>query len=193
MKELQTRNAPKLRILETETDYHILYTEESVSTTAYGFRLSWGALAVLAAIGMLCLTLFVAAQGRDPTPPPPSSPSVAVPDDGPAGPPPDSVAYGLDTSGFVFPDSGDRLLTEADIAAIAASDTYTVKELLRFAVNEIYARNGYEFSTAFYREFYRQFDWYEGGLTAEQAVAGFNRRERKNVDFLLSMEEQYSS
>ena len=70
MKELQTRNAPKLRILETETDYHILYTEESVSTTTYGFRLSWGALAVLAAIGMLCLTLFVAAQGRDTTPPP---------------------------------------------------------------------------------------------------------------------------
>lgn len=82
MKELQTRNAPKLRILETETDYHILYTEESVSTTTYGFRLSWGALAVLAAIGMLCLTLFVAAQGRDTTPPPPSGPSVTVPDGG---------------------------------------------------------------------------------------------------------------
>lgn len=193
MKGLQTRNAPKLRILETETDYHILYTEENVSTTTYGFRLSWDALAVLAAIGMLCLTLFVAAQGRDTTPPPPSGPSVTVPDGGQAGPPPDSVAYGLDTSGFVFPDSGKRDLTEADIEALASSDAYTVKELLRFAVNEIYARNGYEFSTPFYREFYRQFDWYEGGLTAEQAVAGFNRHERKNVDFLLSMEDLYSS
>lgn len=193
MKELQTRNAPKLRILETETDYHILYTEESVSTTTYGFRLSWGALAVLAAIGMLCLTLFVAAQGRDTTPPPPSGPSVTVPDGGQGRPSAGLCCVCLDTSGFVFPDSGKRDLTEADIEALASSDAYTVKELLRFAVNEIYARNGYEFSTPFYREFYRQFDWYEGGLTAEQAVAGFNRHERKNVDFLLSMEDLYSS
>lgn len=190
MKQLQTKRPPRIQVLKTEHEYHIYYADENTSTYSVGIHISWGALFWAVACLLLLGFLFESQGSKNPASNQSSSTEASgVPDSASLA---DPIAHGLETEGFVFSDSDSRLLTDADISALMTSDTYTVQELLRFAVNEIYARNGYEFSTKFYREFYRQFDWYEGGYSAEQAVFAFTDCERKNVDFLLSVENQYS-
>lgn len=95
------------------------------------------------------------------------------------------------SSGFVFPDSDKRILTEADILSLAAVEGYSEAELLRYAVNEIYARHHYSFSSEMFSSFFNGYSWYDGYLSAEDACALFNSIEQHNLAFLLKAEEKY--
>ena len=57
--------------------------------------------------------------------------------------------------GDVFPQSSDRLLSEGDVGVLTDYE-------LRIAINEIYARNHYQFQNADMREYFSKKDWYTG-------------------------------
>ena len=93
----------------------------------------------------------------------------------------------LYSTGMVFPDSSVRLLTQEEIADISGGTSYTKYEMYCFAINEVYARKGYSFSSApYYERFYSSFSWYpqNHSLTMEQARSQFNSFEQVNVDAL---------
>lgn len=94
-------------------------------------------------------------------------------------------------SGFLFPDSDTRYLTEDDIISLAQAEGYSEAELLRYAVNEIYARHHYLFTTEKYANFFNAYDWYDGYLSADDACALFNSIEHRNIATLLKAEEKY--
>lgn len=90
-------------------------------------------------------------------------------------------------TGIVFPDSNERLLTIRDVDELSLISGYSEKELLRFAVNELYARHGYLFQTEKYAEHYNSYG-FEGYTDAETAVSNFNEYELANLSFLCSIE-----
>lgn len=93
-------------------------------------------------------------------------------------------------SGMLFPESSERRLDESDIQKLAQIDGHTEKELIRFAINEIYARHHYLFTNEKYLDFYSGYEWYDGYLGAEAAAASFSKTEHKNIALLLKAEEQ---
>lgn len=56
--------------------------------------------------------------------------------------------------GCIFPNSSTEEISEEEIKKLT-------DEELRYAINEIWARHGYIFSTPEILKYYRQFDWYE--------------------------------
>ena len=94
-------------------------------------------------------------------------------------------------NGFVFEDSNVRILTDADLMSIYEMQTseYDAKIILRLAINEIYARHNYKFTEAEFAEFYSQYSWYNGYLSAEEACSQFNNVENQNLSFLIMAEK----
>ena len=88
----------------------------------------------------------------------------------------------VDSNGFIFPDSSTTLITLEQMDAKLKD-----KPDLRLAINEIYARHGYQFSSEQYQNYYQQFDWYNK-LSKESDMdkvsASFSDVEKKNVDAL---------
>lgn len=83
---------------------------------------------------------------------------------------------------LVFPDSDKTLLTDAMIA-----EKVTDKQTLRLAINEIYARHGYLFTSGEYADHFNQFDWYKNmpkEADMNKVSAGFSETEKKNVEKL---------
>lgn len=91
-------------------------------------------------------------------------------------------------AGFVFPDSNTVLLTSSRI-----SSTVKDAQTCRRAINEIYARHGYQFSLQDNIDFFNQYSWYQS-MTKESDMdkvsAQFNATETKNVDLLQQYENQ---
>ena len=84
-------------------------------------------------------------------------------------------------SGYIFPNSSRKKLTRSDILSIAKSQW-------GYARNEIYARHGYEFNTAKYRNYFNKKSWYSpGGFD----TTDLNEIEWYNMDLIKSMEEEY--
>lgn len=85
-------------------------------------------------------------------------------------------------SELVFPDSDKTLLTDEMI-----NEKVQDKQTLRLAINEIYARHGYQFTSEEYTNHFNQFDWYKN-MTKESDMnkvsAGFSETEKKNVEKL---------
>lgn len=92
-------------------------------------------------------------------------------------------------SGFVFPDSDTALLTDEEI-----SEKVTDADTCRRAVNEIYARHGYEFTQQENIDFFNQYDWYrdmDKESDMEKVSAQFSKTEKENVDKLLEYEDAH--
>lgn len=90
-------------------------------------------------------------------------------------------------SGFVFPDSDKVLLTDDRISEIV-----TDADTCRRAINEIYARHGYEFTMQANIDFFNQYDWYKNmdkESDMEKVSAQFSKTEKSNVDKLLEFED----
>lgn len=84
--------------------------------------------------------------------------------------------------GFVFPNSDKELLTEAQI-----SERVKDKSTLRYAINEIYARHGYQFEKEEYRNYFNSFDWYKNVAkepNMDKVGAMFSKTEKENVERL---------
>ena len=96
------------------------------------------------------------------------------------------ASAGWENSGYgageIFPDSSFRLLTDEEIQ-------YLSKEHLQYAINEIWARNGYIFSDREWLDYYLQFSWYTPTISKEEWTAAgqgayLNSTEVANVDKL---------
>ena len=78
----------------------------------------------------------------------------------------------------IFPDSSERALSEAEVAALSDYD-------LRIAINEIYARNHYQFQTPEMSEYFGKKAWYSGSNPDQTSVrSGFNSTEEANMKLL---------
>jgi hypothetical protein len=101
------------------------------------------------------------------------------------GPNPDAARSAAPSGGVVaaapgdllIPDSSQRLLTADDVAGFSALE-------LRFARNEIFARNGFRFKDPVLREHFSQFGWYKPVTDNVQ----LSPTEKANVAMLKSAE-----
>lgn len=86
-------------------------------------------------------------------------------------------------TGWFFPDSSERLLTDADVVGLSKAE-------LQIARNEIYARHGRRFNNPDLQAWFNSCSWYKGTVAPEdfdeQAV--FNQTELANVYFLKEKE-----
>lgn len=90
-------------------------------------------------------------------------------------------------SGFVFPDSDTVLLTDERI-----SETVTDAATCRRAINEIYARHGYEFTLQENIDFFNQYDWYKDMAKESdmaKVAAAFSSTEKANSEKLQQYEQ----
>ena len=108
-----------------------------------------------------------------PTPAPEQSPA-AKPIRSPSG----------EWDGEVFPETRTHLLTRQEIATWDA-------DKLRYAINEIYARGGYDFRIPAIKQAFMRFQWYRSrlvnGRSQDEAVAHLSPLERKNLEFLQNV------
>ena len=80
--------------------------------------------------------------------------------------------------GDIFPESSDRLLSEGDVGVLTDYE-------LRIAINEIYARNHYQFQTPNMKEYFSKKDWYTGLYPNQEDVrAKFNSTEEANMKLM---------
>jgi len=92
-----------------------------------------------------------------------------------------SSSSGGTSSGYIFPNSSTKKLTRKQILSID-------KSMWGYARNEIYARHGYSFNTAKYRNYFKKKSWYkEGGFSTKK----LNSIEWYNMDLIKKMEKEY--
>jgi len=98
---------------------------------------------------------------------------------------------------FLFKDSDRRFLTDEDVWELKqAYQLYCncgyfvpeFKEILSYAINEIYYRRGYNFAETAYEEYFADYSWYDWFTPLyekpEYAQKDFNQFEQANVDLL---------
>lgn len=96
-------------------------------------------------------------------------------------------------SGEVFPDSSSRYLTDKDLELLWKGEL-GADAMVRLALNELYARNGYTFSNSWFRNYYAQCSWYDGGNCKDSEVVEerFNVYEKANKKFLREFEKSHN-
>lgn len=91
------------------------------------------------------------------------------------------------TADYIIPDSGTKLLTDADIQGLNAQE-------LNYAKNEIYARHGRMFDSKELQDYFTSKSWYKAEYPATEfdAESGsiLNETEKKNADFLRDAENE---
>ena len=95
-----------------------------------------------------------------------------------------SLTY-YDDDGYIVPDSGVRYLTKSDLSKLT-------KKELGIARNEIYARHGRSFKIKEYSDYFRSKSWYKENpkYNYNNEAVNLNKIELKNVDLILSLENQ---
>lgn len=92
------------------------------------------------------------------------------------------------SSEFIFPQSSSEYLSESDLYGLSAWQ-------LKVARNEIYARNGREFTTQSMREYFNQCSWYQCTWSAEsfdqKEETLLNKYEKANRDLIRNYEKKY--
>lgn len=84
------------------------------------------------------------------------------------------------TNDFVFYDSSYRYLTDSDVISLSYADTQK-------AINEIYARHGNAFSTAYWRNYFNQFSWYRNYSPKKKvSQSDCNSIEKANLNKLIA-------
>jgi hypothetical protein len=85
--------------------------------------------------------------------------------------------------GIIFPESSYEIIDEYRIQALTDVE-------LRYAINEIFARNGYIFKDESLRQYYSQYDWYYPHIAPENFTESiFNEIEYQNVDAMQKERE----
>ena len=81
--------------------------------------------------------------------------------------------------GIIFPNSSSEIISTQAIQALS-------DEELRYAINELYARNGYIFKNEELGQFYSKYDWYKGTVKADDFSGElFNSVEKENLESLM--------
>lgn len=88
------------------------------------------------------------------------------------------------SSGFVFPDSSSRKLTDSEIRSTLRSKSgYSpTGDYAQDAINEIYARNGYVFKDSTIRAYYESQSWYYAD--SNFSYSDLNSVEKYNISLL---------
>ncbi len=89
-------------------------------------------------------------------------------------------------TGLVFPNSDMAYLTKDEIAAVSTSPYCA--ELLRYAINELYARHRFSFEIEPYKTHYLNLG-FEAEIDMQQARDEFNLYEESNLNILLQLEK----
>ena len=79
------------------------------------------------------------------------------------------------SSEFVFYDSSYRLLSDYEVSGLS-------KNTIQKAINEIYARNGYNFKDSAIKAYYQATSWYV--VNPNFSTSDFNYYERENISLL---------
>jgi hypothetical protein len=86
--------------------------------------------------------------------------------------------------GEAFPETRLRRLTAQDVASWPA-------EKVRYAINELYARGGYDFRTPEVKETFMRLSWYRerlvNGRTQDEAYGHLSALERSNLELLQAI------
>ena len=88
-------------------------------------------------------------------------------------------------NGYILPGSDAKYYTESDIKKLTHKG-------IRYAINEIYAENGYIFTQKKeLKEYFEKQAWYDGDTTDQSVVrARMNKYELENIDLLLALENK---
>ena len=84
-----------------------------------------------------------------------------------------------DPDAYIFPDSATRKLTKAEIRKVDS-------ELWEYGRNEIYARHGYKFTKAKFKNYFASKDWYKAGGFSTKDLSEI---EWYNMELIRWMEE----
>lgn len=98
----------------------------------------------------------------------------------------------LSTAEYMLPDSDMRYLELEEVEALA---DYGGKDLIRLAVNEMYARHGFVFKKPKNQEYFERKSWYypQPGLTDSYVKEHlFNDYEKANLEMLLKVEKRFN-
>ena len=84
-------------------------------------------------------------------------------------------------SGEAFPETRTRLLNATEVRSWDLAK-------LRYAINELYARGGYDFQSPEIKKIFLHFSWYRerlvNGRSQDEAVAHLSSLERNNLELL---------
>jgi len=109
----------------------------------------------------------------------PTPPNTNVPNE-----PPSSNSSVTGWPGEAFPETRMLRLKAEDVA------TWTA-EKVRYAINELYARGGYDFRTPEVKEVFMRLSWYRerlvNGRTQDEAYAHLSTLERSNLELLQAI------
>lgn len=95
----------------------------------------------------------------------------------------------VNADGFLFPDSNQQELTDAQL-----QEKVTDREKCRQAINEIYARHGYQFSTESIYNYFMQYSWYQAlpkNSDMTKVDDTFNAVEKKNIEKLQAFKSAH--
>lgn len=104
----------------------------------------------------------------------------------------ETYSQDMATSEYVLPDSDMRYLEWKEVEALA---NYGGKDLIRLAVNEMYARHGFVFKKPKNQEYFERKSWYypQPGLTDSYVKEHlFNDYEKANLEMLLKVEKRFN-
>ncbi|WP_314881984.1 YARHG domain-containing protein [Filifactor alocis] len=104
----------------------------------------------------------------------------------------ETYSQDMATSEYVLPDSDMRYLEWEEVEALA---NYGGKDLIRLAVNEMYARHGFVFKKPKNQEYFERKSWYypQPGLTDSYVKEHlFNDYEKANLEMLLKVEKRFN-
>lgn len=104
----------------------------------------------------------------------------------------ETYSQDLSTAEYVLPDSDMRYLELEEVEALA---NYGGKDLIRLAVNEMYARHGFVFKKPKNQEYFERKSWYypQPGLTDSYVKEHlFNDYEKANLEMLLKVEKRFN-
>lgn len=94
--------------------------------------------------------------------------------------------YDSGSSGYIFPDSDVRYLTDSEVSGMSA-------QWLCYAKNEIYARHGRMFDTKELSDYFNSQSWYFGWIEPEDfSPSVFNQYETANIELLKKYEYLYA-
>lgn len=79
-------------------------------------------------------------------------------------------------AGFIFPDSHERYLSESEASGLSSDDA-------QMAINEIYARRGWDFKKEKYKKHFSQYSWYHP-VSRDEGDMHFNEYEKANIKLL---------
>ena len=104
----------------------------------------------------------------------------------------ETYSQDMATSEYVLPDSDMRYLEWEEVEALA---NYGGKDLIRLAVNEMYARHGFVFKKPKNQEYFERKSWYypQPGFTDSYVKEHlFNDYEKANLEMLLKVEKRFN-